>query len=169
MLLNLGCGGRQRDDCVNIDINPHCSPDEVLNLLKFPWKWGDNSIEGIYMFHFLEHCVDPIKILSEAHRVLRLGGFLHITTPHSSSVIGRGCLGHYRTFSYNTLKDYLSRNEYLFGKQMFKTVKQRIVWQPHFEWFPIQWLIDLSPRLFERVWAYYVGGATEVMWRGLKI
>jgi len=164
MKLNLGCANIRRDDCINIDINPQSVADKILDMTKTPWIWKDNVIDGIYMFHFLEHTPDPIEILKECHRVLIPNGFLHITVPHSTSVIANGCLFHYQTFSYNSLKDYLSIHN-----KLFETIKQRIVYQPHYEWLPIQWFIDLSPRAFERFWGYLVGGAVEVMWRGTKI
>ena len=35
--------------------------------------------------------------------------------------------------------------------------------------FIIQSLINLNPHLFERIWCYYVGGADEVVYKGIKI
>jgi hypothetical protein len=33
----------------------------------------------------------------------------------------------------------------------------------------IQKFINLSPRVFERFWCFYVGGASEVVWKGVKL
>ena len=158
--LNIGCGKRRIEGTMNIDLDPDSLCDAVVDMNHTPWIWADNSIDEIYMFHFLEHCPNPKEILAECHRILRPKGRLHITVPHSSSAVANGCLGHYRTYSYNSLKDYLKN---------FKTVHQRLVWLPHYEWLPVQWLIDLCPIFFERVWCYYVGGATEVQYGGEKI
>ena len=160
-ILNLGCGKRRIEGAINIDIDPDSLADVQMNAEHTPWIWNDYSINEIYMFHFLEHTKEPNKILAECFRVLVKGGILHITVPHSSCAGANGCLFHHRTFSYNSLKDFL--------KGRFETIHQRIVWLPHYEWLPIQWLIDLSPRFFERIWCYYVGGATEVQWEGEKI
>jgi predicted SAM-dependent methyltransferase len=158
-ILNLGCGKRYVDGAINIDIK---EPANMLtDLTKLPWLWRDNSIDGIYTSHFLEHTQNPKEILQECHRILKPYGFLSIKVPHSSCAAAVGCLSHYRTFSYNSLKDYLS-------PKMFETIHQRIVWLPHYEWLPIQWLIDLSPIFFERGLGYIVGGATQVEWTGLK-
>ena len=161
-ILNFGSGKRRIEGAINIDIKEPA--DMITDLTKLPYLWQDNSIDGIYMFHFLEHTPDSRAILWECHRILKPNGFLHITVPHSSSMSGVGCLLHFRTFSYNSLKDYLSIHY-----KLFKTVKQRIVWLPHWEWLPVQLLIDLSPIFFERIWVYWVGGATQVEWRGIKI
>lgn len=174
-ILNLGCGTIPVSNAINVDIRKTPCVDEVVDLKKVPWKWENNSIDGIYMFHVLEHFENPAKILNECYRILKPGAFLYIAVPHSSAAGSVGCLGHYRTFSYYTLTDYLCRDFYLFGKARFKVVHQRIIWLQPTNFVvdlistPIQFLIDLAPRFFERIWCYYVGGAAEVQWKGIKI
>lgn len=158
MILNLGCGKIQPKNYVNVDIKPPA--DLVMDLNITPWKWENNSIDGICMHHSLEHMLAK-TVLDECHRVLKVGGVLDIHVPHSTCAGAIGCLSHYRTFSYNSLKDYTQ------GK--FETFRQRIVYLPHWEWLPIQWLIDLNPIAFERFWHGWVGGATEVQWMGVKL
>jgi predicted SAM-dependent methyltransferase len=162
--LNIGCGKRRIEGAYNIDLEIDSEADVLLDMTKLPWLWKDCSLDTIYMFHFLEHCPNPKEILSECHRILKPKGRIHITVPHSSSAVANGCMFHYGTYSYNSLKDYLSIHN-----KMFKTVHQKIIWLPHYEWLPIQWLIDLSPIFFERIWCYYVGGAMEVQYGGEKI
>jgi len=161
MILNIGCGQRFIDGALNIDVIPHRGVHVIRDMSRLPWEWKDNKLDGIHMYHFLEHVDNPLELLMECHRVLKVGGFLNIHVPHSSSLVAVGCLVHHRTFSYNALKDYLD--------PYFKTTHQRLVWQSHYEWLPIQWLIDLSPKAFERFWGYLVGGAVEVRWVGEKI
>lgn len=157
--LNIGCGKRRIEGTMNIDIDPESLCDAVIDMTHIPWIWKDNSIDEICMFHFLEHCPNFREVLQECQRVLKIGGMLDIHAPHSSCVGANGCLLHYKTFSFNSFKDYLKG---------FETLTQRIVWLPHYEWLPIQWLIDLSPIFFERIWCYLCGGATEVQWKGVK-
>ena len=163
-ILNIGCGDRKIDGAINIDINPLSKPDFLMDATLTPWIWNDNSVDEIRMHHFLEHCSNPANVLMECYRVLKKDGILFITVPHSSSNSAKGCLFHYRTFSYNSLKDFLSVHN-----KLFITIHQRLVWLPHWEWLPIQWLIDLSPIFCERFWCYWVGGVTEVQYRGIKI
>lgn len=160
--LNIGCGKRKISGVLNIDIAPDTDPDLIKDMSILPWVWQNNTIDNIYMFHFLEHTQNPKEILKECHRILKPKGTLYISVPHSSCANGIGCLTHYRTFSLNSFRDY-------FRGKMFKTTHQRIVWLPHYEWLPIQWLIDFSPRFFERIWCYWIGGATEMQWFGEKI
>ena len=143
MILNLGCGNERIENALNVDIDNTTLADIYIDLDVFPWRWRNNSIEGIYMIHSLEHLAELDTALDECYRILKPKGFLCIHVPHSSCAGANGCLYHTRTFSYNSLKDYL--------EDMFKTVHQRIIWLPHYECQPIQWLIDASPRFFERI------------------
>lgn len=157
-ILNLGCGKKYRQGMTNVDI---CSPaDLVIDLNQMPWPWRDGEIEMVVAEHSLEHLKDVYKALDECCRILKSGGVFHVVVPHSTCAGAVGCLRHYRTFSYNALRDFLA--------DRFDTMQQRLVWLPHYEWVPIQWLIDLNPILFERGWGYWVGGATEVKWVGIK-
>ncbi|MDO9464799.1 MAG: class I SAM-dependent methyltransferase [bacterium] len=198
MILNLGAGELPIEDVVNVDCYDTGYQDEIVDLSEFPWRWKDESIDGIYMLHVLEHFPEPFKIISECYRILKPGGFLFIAVPHSSLVIAIGCIGHYRTFSYATFRDYFGQKYYHISKPMFKTEIARILWWhsprrhknkyginfKHVEKqnYPfiyflivrplsrfIQFFVDLFPRIFERVWCYYVGGAEEVVWKGIKI
>lgn len=175
IILNLGSGTLPMANAINVDVRKIPGVDMVVDLTSFPWKWKNNSIDGIYMFHVLEHFEDTKKIISECHRILKKGGFLYLAVPHSSAAGGIGCIGHYRTFSYYTFNDYLCRDFYLFKKALFQVIHQRIIWlhpTNNIEYIismPIQFLIDRAPRFFERIWCYYVGGAAEVQWKGIKI
>lgn len=188
MLLNIGAGRNQRKDCINIDITMYDGIQQVVDLSKFPWPWADESVDGIYASHILEHMPYEmeIKFILECHRILKKGGFLRLLLPHSSNVTSIGCFGHYRTFSYNTMHGYLAQDFYLFGKAKWKTVEQSLNW-----WFEktdvqkelpswifvvikivnpiINFFIRLSPRIAENTWAYWVGGFREVMYKCEKL
>ena len=184
--LNLGCGEHIMWGCVNVDVTQYEGVNQVVDLSVYPWPWEDNSVDGIYANHIIEHFSDPKPFILECHRILKKGGVLRIKVPHSSNISSVGCLGHYRTFSYDTLNDYLSRDFYYLGKQKFKTTEQKLLW-----WYEmpdiqgelpkpmliavkilnpiINKLIAISPRIFENVWCYWIGGARECIWTGVKI
>ena len=184
IILNLGAGDNLIKGAINVDITPKEGIDEVIDLTKIPWKWEDESISKIYLIHSLEHFPQPKEILQECHRILKPGGIIEIIVPHSSSAMAVGCLGHYRTYSYDTLNDYLSRPFYLFKEKMFETQKQELRW-----WYgrkvvnvpfwmlcfiiPLNKLINLlagiSPQVCENLWCYWVGGMKEVVWIGKKV
>jgi SAM-dependent methyltransferase len=186
MLLNLGCGNHILKDCINVDVSPYPGVDEVVDLSAPHWHWEDNSIDGIYANHIIEHFLDPKPFLLECHRILKKGGFLRIKVPHSSNISAVGCLGHYRTFSYDTLNDYLGRDFYYLGTQKFYTVSQKLLWWYECEDIqgelpkPVLWVIKilnpiinyviaLSPRIAENTWVYLIGGFREVIWEGVKL
>ena len=183
-VLNLCSGENPIKEAWNVDITKGEFVDEVVNLTKFPWKWKTNSIEKIYIIHGLEHFPDPKRVIKECYRILKKGGLLEIIVPHSSSCMSIGCLGHYRTYSYDTLRDYLSRPFYMFKKKLFNTKAQELRW-----WYGrptknvpkwmlmiiipmdkvLTFLANLSPQICENLWVYYVGGFKEILWEGEKV
>jgi predicted SAM-dependent methyltransferase len=186
ILLNLASGEDIKKDYINIDILPYKGVDRILDLSIFPLPWDDETIDGINCSHFLEHLPDPKPFILECHRILKKGGFLRIKVPHSSNISAVGCLGHYRTYSYDTLNDYLGRDFYMFGKQKFRTVEQKLLfWYELADcqqelplWIAviikivnpvINFLIRLSPRIAENTWVYLIGGFREVIWKGIKL
>jgi SAM-dependent methyltransferase len=186
MILNLGAGKKLVPGAINCDITKYPGIDKQVDLTKFPWPWESNSIDGIHASHVIEHFKDQEQFIWECLRVLKPGGFLRLVVPHSSSVSSVGCMGHYRTYSYNTLNDYLSRDFYMFGKAKFRTVEMKLLWWHEAvdcqEDLPVwaeaiiqvvnpvmNFFISLSPRVFENLWCYWVGGAREVVWKGEKI
>ncbi|MDP8216754.1 MAG: methyltransferase domain-containing protein [Candidatus Kaelpia imicola] len=204
MILNLGCGKLKIKNVVNIDCtSENTVADEIVDLGNFPWKWKDNSIDGIYLTHVLEHFPRNMtsQVLKECHRILKIGGFLHIQVPHSSDIRAVGEIEHYRTFCYGAISNGLTHGRtFHFPKDesLFKDIiKERINWikipnntkHPYMEIdrdFPmtnhkilffisralspvINFLINISPVIFERVWCYWIGGAEEILWRGEKI
>jgi SAM-dependent methyltransferase len=184
MTLNLGCGDNLVKGAINVDCFKGEGIDEVVDLTKFPWKWKKGSITSIYLTHVLEHFQDQKQVIQECYRILKKGGQLIITVPHSSSCMSIGCMGHYRTYSYDTLRDYLSRPFYMFKETKFKTVYQKLSW-----WYqrPVRnvplWMMCfiipmdkifnflawLSPQVCENLWVYWVGGFREVLWIGEKV
>ena len=185
VILNLGSGGNLRPECVNVDELPFA--DLQYDLSKFPWPWAANSVDGIYASHIMEHIQDQEYFIDECRRILKTGGFLRLNLPHSSSVSSIGCIGHYRTYSYSSITDYLDREGfYLCPERRFETTYQRLNWWYEkvasndgqvAEWqlpiiksldYVLSRLANLSPKLCENLWCYWVGGFREVIWEGVK-
>lgn len=186
LVLNLGCGRKQRSDAINVDAIKYPGVNEVVDLGHYPWPWRDGCADGIYASHIIEHFPDQKKFIYECLRVLKPGGFLRLNLPHSSSVTSIGCMGHYRTYSYSTCRQYLSEDYYMFGKAKFKTVEQKLLWwyeecDAQGELTPairtiikfiapfFNFLARLNPHICENLWCYWVGGMKEVVWKGIKI
>lgn len=80
ILLNLGSGSRKLPGFINIDIEP--GADKVFDITKgLPFE--NNSVDGIYSEHFIEHITqaEGIALLRECRRILRAHGVLRIATP----------------------------------------------------------------------------------------
>jgi ubiquinone/menaquinone biosynthesis C-methylase UbiE len=84
IILDIGCGKVKRGT-IGIDRFPGVLVDVVADFGKgipFP----DNSVDGIIMYHSLEHVSDPVFVLEECHRILKNGGLLDIKVPHHSNI-----------------------------------------------------------------------------------
>lgn len=129
--LNFGCSDAPVEGCINIDIFKNINVDEVVDLSIFPYKWKDNSIDGIYMIHLLEHfSLDiSIKVIKECHRILKKGGFLHIQVPHPTYVRTLGQIDHYKTYSRGALTELLTQKNIFISSSLFETiVPEEIHW-----------------------------------------
>lgn len=78
----------------------------------------DNSFNIVYATALIEHLDQPIKMLQEAHRILKVNGIIIITTPDPffdkiAQVIGHIEKDtHQETFTIKKLKDYLNRAKF---------------------------------------------------------
>ncbi len=82
--LNLGCGLKKRDDCLNVDLVEAVHPDLVWNLEQRPYPLPGGWFERIYASDVIEHLQDIPGFLGEVHRLLAPDGIVELTTPHFS-------------------------------------------------------------------------------------
>ena len=183
MELNLGAGKKIIKNAVNVDIMPGEGIDQIVDLSIFPWPWKDESIKVISASHIIEHFPDQKQFIEECLRILKPGGVLELVVPHSSCITSVGCLGHYRTYSHDTFRQYLSEPWYMFKEPKFETLFQDLSW-----WYAVtgdnipKWMmffivplnhiinffIALSPQVFENVFAGVIQ-CREVTWIGRKL
>ncbi len=81
-LLNLGCGARFHKDWINFDVAPTDINVRAHDLTKkLPLE--DQSIDGVYHSHVLEHLSRPqaLEFLKETYRVLKKGSVTRIVVP----------------------------------------------------------------------------------------
>lgn len=110
--LNLGCGNHHIEGAIPLDY-----PEWDADYDQIPFS--DESIDTIHMYHFLEHTKDPIEILIECDRVLKVGGTVNITVPYYSSNLYGADLDHKHSFNENTWR-------VLFGNPYYN--KHKIEW-----------------------------------------
>lgn len=196
IVLNLGCGDTRMPSAVNIDSVKLKNVDMVLDMEKFPYPFKDNSVDEVHLYFVLEHLRDHFSVIKELHRVLKKGGILYIRVPHGSSCYGPwGEFTHLRGYGWGSFDIFSSSNKRSYYSDVrFKILKRRCKyfltypydfykynsWFPHWErkWYSpivklyvsiIQFLIDLSPPIFERFWCYWIGGAAEVYFELQKV
>jgi len=84
--LNIGCGFKKLLDHWNVDIEPKCNPDQVLDLETFPWPYEDDYFEYILADNILEHLGQSpkvfTKVIQEMYRVSKHGAKWDIHVPH---------------------------------------------------------------------------------------
>lgn len=121
MKLNMGCGFRKLDSYVNVDIEPSCNPDVVMDMEKIPWPFEDDSAEEMVFIHSLEH-VGQLKetflsIVKEIYRVCQNGAMIRINVPNPNHPDFLGDPTHVRpitpqmlvTFNQKVNDDWISR------------------------------------------------------------
>lgn len=93
MMLHIGCGNVKIEKFVNID----CRHTEATDLVTDAWDLhyiADDTVEYIYSRHMLEHLSNANAALAllEWHRVLEVGGIVHIVVPdiafHARQLLG---------------------------------------------------------------------------------
>lgn len=186
VVLNIGCGPTRIPDSIGLDkVKIEGFVDVIHDLNITPYPFEDNSVDEIHLYHVLEHLTDPIDKLEDLHRILKPGGVIHIRVPHFSSMGAFTDITHIRPFGYtsfdcfekNNPQHYYSKVEFkilsrelkYFGQYPNKGVYEKYIHpnQCHLLVRPfvlaINFLMNLAPTVFERIWCYWVGGACEVV------
>ncbi len=64
---------------INLDITLNENISFIADAHDLPVK--DESIDSVVMQALIEHIVDPVRVIKEAHRVLKPGGFIYLEVP----------------------------------------------------------------------------------------
>jgi SAM-dependent methyltransferase len=91
--IDIGCGASKRDGFIGIDIAPAPGVDHVVDIIRDPLPFVDNSVEQVYSSHCFEHLSSPINILSEIGRVCKDNAIIEICVPYGHHNDGLLC-GH---------------------------------------------------------------------------
>jgi SAM-dependent methyltransferase len=88
LVLNVGCGRDLIPGFINLDSSAQVGADLVFDLdscrsQKIPLS--DDSVDGIYACHVVEHVRDTLALMQELHRVAKPGAQMVIRVPHGSS------------------------------------------------------------------------------------
>ncbi len=124
-VLELGCGwGRGVEKLINacthytgLDKNTDLInalgekyPDHYFNTVNLPYlnEFEDNTFDFIVTFQVIEHIQDDMKFLEEAHRVLKPGGKIFLTTVNKTFSLSRNPW-HIREYYTPELKELMEK------------------------------------------------------------
>jgi predicted SAM-dependent methyltransferase len=110
MKLNLGCGNQKYKGYLNVDSNPRCKPDKIVDLEKrLPFK--DNTFEEVTAEHIIEHISDTERIMKEIWRICKNGAVVKITVPHYKTEAAFTDPTHKRFFSPGTFEYFTKKRK----------------------------------------------------------
>lgn len=156
--LNLGCGFKHMKGFINVDTFDNCGPDVLWDLNKYPWPWGDQSIDYIFASHLFEHLDDWWGGIKECARVLKLRGTLHIRVPDESDSGALTYRDHKHVlsvFSFYGLQDDFQamiqwkRNHNAWAERERGTVPLKIVAYAKVPYPQYNWMAKWCPWLLE--------------------
>lgn len=106
--LNMGCGFKKLDDHWNVDIEPKCNPDQVLDFEQFPWPYEDNFFTKINADNILEHLGQSPRVfeqvIKEMYRVSADQAEWFINVPHHRCDLFWDDYTHVRPITAKTMK-----------------------------------------------------------------
>jgi len=131
LYLDIGCGKRQvkkKEGYIGIDKNPNVNPDVVRDIEK-GLPFCDNSVDGIFTSHTLEHIEDLVFVMEEMWRVCKPGAKIEIRVPHYKEIGAWRDPLHKRFFTEQTFQYFCGYPDKYLGydfKCRFRIVKQEV-------------------------------------------
>jgi predicted SAM-dependent methyltransferase len=106
--LNMGCGFKKLFDHWNVDIEPKCNPDQVLDFEQTPWPYENDFFARITCDNILEHLGQNPKVftnvIKEMYRVSQDKAEWYIRVPHHRCDLFWDDYTHVRPLSAKTFK-----------------------------------------------------------------
>lgn len=153
--LNLGCGRKQFEDAVNVDIVGDTKPDIVINLDRTPWPLPDSQFREVCAYDVIEHLDDVVATMEEIHRVCQPGALVHVTVPHYSCVNAFTDPTHRHYFSASSFNYFTGENEFSFySKARFRMNKRMVIFYPSLSNRVVSRLSNRFVNTYEQRWAW---------------
>lgn len=157
-MLDVGCGdgyliGRVQEEHPSFELHGVDLEEEALRLAgrqldchgidarlqqasAYDLPYADESMSVVFMTEVIEHLDAPEQAVKEAHRVLRSGGQMYVTTPHRQPDLEWDPDYHVHEFTWEELSSLLGRH--------FETVEGHAC-------FPMEWMRFWRQGVWQRV------------------
>jgi len=171
-ILNLGCGEDYREstekiEWINLDVNKKINADIYTDLeKKLPFK--EDTFDGIYTSHVLEHIKNLKELMSELKRICKNGAIIKIRVPHASCLLSYQDPTHVRFFTYMTFDYFTDWNFYNVPK--FKLMSKKLNYTAErfkFLNYFFNPFINICPTYYERLFGWIFPCAE--LWCELKV
>ena len=95
LMLDFGCGEVCQPGYEGVDLYAPSAKHKV-NLFQLPLPWKDNSVDGIWCSHFIEHIPQALRwpFFDECWRILKPDGVMRIFVPNWKSERAYGDMTH---------------------------------------------------------------------------
>ncbi len=116
----LGSDSLYSNPAVNIvSCDIYCSEntDFIADAHSIPLK--DESVDGVWIQYVLEHVIEPTKVVSEIHRILKPNGLVYAATPFMQQV-------HEKAYDFTRFTE--NGHRWLFKN--FELIKSGVIWGP---------------------------------------
>ncbi len=119
-ILDVGCGTAKIKGAIGIDRVALPEVDIVHDLNSFPWPFENESFGEIYMNDIIEHLDDTIKVMEEIHRLLIIGGKVHIRVVYWNHRYAFSDPTHVKFFSEACFDFFVGKRRGYYTKARFK-------------------------------------------------
>lgn len=181
-ILDVGCGihkyiGRAGDEVIGIDFAKETDSNVIWDLDSYPYPFGDNTFDFIYCHHIIEHLKDTVKTMEELHRIASPNAIIEIHVPHYIHMSAWKDITHRRAFSFDSFHNLEHINHDSYTEKRFKITERRFSFAGHdfqnrisnpFVKFMVKlvdYLSNKSPYFYERLWAHWIGGSSEIIFK----
>jgi len=126
MKLDIGCGIRKKEGFIGIDKHKGVNYQINLENDKLPFK--DNSIDGVYSYHCLEHISNFDEVMTEIYRVLKKGCIFELYVPYFAYPLVNTPY-HKIYFNFRSFNHFEKNGNTMPTKHKFKVIEKKMIFK----------------------------------------